>query len=63
MLISADDFGLLNVYNYPVCDNTHEARSYAGHSEHVVRTVSNKDASRLYSVGGNDKTIVQWKRK
>lgn len=63
MLLSGDDFGLLNVYNYPVCDNTHEARSYSAHSEHVVRTVSNKDASRLYSVGGNDKTIIQWKRK
>jgi microtubule-associated protein-like 5 len=61
--VSADDFGLLNIYNYPVCDNSHQARSYAAHSEHVTRAISNADGSKIFTIGGNDKTVMQWKRK
>lgn len=62
-LMSTDDWGLLNVYNFPVMDFTHEARSYAGHSEHVVRVVSSEDGNRFFTIGGNDKTVIQWRRK
>lgn len=62
-LLSTDDYGLLNVYNYPCHDFTHEARSYAGHSEHVVRGVSSEDGNRFFTIGGNDKTVIQWRRK
>ena len=62
-LISADDWGLMNIFNYPVMDSTHQARSYAAHSEHVTRAVSSSDGTRVFSIGGNDKTIVQWRLK
>ena len=62
-LLTSDDWGLLNVYNYPVLDFTHEAHSYSGHSEHVVRVISSSDGKRFWTVGGNDKTVIQWKKK
>lgn len=39
LLVSADDYGLVNVFEYPVPEGRDGsgARSYAGHSEHVVR--------------------------
>lgn len=37
LLATADDFGLLNIYRYPCVSLKHKARSYCGHSEHVVR--------------------------
>jgi microtubule-associated protein-like 1/2 len=60
---SGDDWGLLNIYNYPVLDNSHEAVSYTGHSEHVTRAAFNADGTKLWTVGGQDKTLLQWKRK
>lgn len=62
-LVSCDDFGLLNFYRYPVLDNTHQAHSYAAHSEHVVRAEFSPDGSRLWSVGGQDKALIQWRKK
>jgi len=44
LLVSTDDWGLMNVYNYPVCDSLHEPRSYSGHSEHVVRAKFTPDS-------------------
>ena len=60
---TADDFGLLNIYNYPVVSLKHKARSYSGHSEHVVRCLFTPDASKIFTVGGYDRTLIQWKRK
>lgn len=63
LLATADDFGLLNVYRYPCVSLKHKARSYCGHSEHVVRAIFTPDASRIFTVGGYDKAIIQWRRK
>mgnify|MGYP000072759101 CR=1 FL=1 len=43
LVATADDFGLVNLYRYPVCNLKHQARSYAGHSEHVVRAIFTPD--------------------
>lgn len=63
LLASADDWGLINIYNYPVIDNTHESSSYTGHSEHVTRAAFNQEGDKLFTVGGQDKTLIQWRRK
>jgi len=60
---AADDWGLLNIYRYPVLDNTHESASYTGHSEHVTRAAFNANGTKLWTVGGQDKTLIQWKKK
>lgn len=63
LIASADDFGLLNVFRYPALSAKHKARSYAGHSEHVVRAIFTPEADRIFTIGGYDKTVIQWKRK
>ena len=63
LLVSTDDWGLMCVYNYPVCDSTHEARAYSGHSEHVVRAKFTPDNQNIFTIGGQDKALIQWKRK
>ena len=62
LVVSCDDWGLVNVYNYPVVDLTHQSRSYSGHSEHVVRCAFTADAQRMFTIGGQDKALIQWKR-
>jgi len=52
LVVSCDDWGLVNVYNYPAIDNTHAANSYAGHSEHVVRAAFTPDSQRMFTIGG-----------
>ena len=52
LLASADDFGLVNIYNYPVINHKHQCRSYSGHSEHVLRALFSKDGDKLFSIGG-----------
>jgi len=58
LLATSDDFGLLNVYRYPVMSLKHKARSYCGHSEHVVRAIFNPDASKIFTIGGYDKAVI-----
>lgn len=63
LIVTADDFGLLNVFRYPCLTTKHKARSYAGHSEHVVRALFTPEADRIFTIGGYDKAVIQWKRK
>ena len=63
LLVACDDWGLVNVYQMPVCDNTHEPLSLAGHSEHVVRAEFTPAGDRLFTIGGQDKALIQWKKK
>lgn len=66
LLVTADDWGLINVFEYPVPEGRvaqNCGRSYAGHSEHVVRVEFSADGQRMFSVGGQDKALIQWKRK
>jgi WD40 repeat protein len=62
-MVTGDDFGLVNVYNYPVEHATDASRSFSAHSEHVVRVEFSRDGKRLFSLGGQDKTLVQWRIK
>lgn len=63
ILATADDFGLLNIYRYPCVSLKHKGRSYCGHSEHVVRSIFTPEADRIFTIGGYDKAVIQWKRK
>ncbi len=62
LIATGDDYGLVNVFNNP-CRANHKPISLRGHSEHVVRVRFHKGDSYLFSVGGYDQTIMQWKRK
>eukprot|EP00826_Nyctotherus_ovalis_P024590 TRINITY_DN189_c0_g1_i1.p1 TRINITY_DN189_c0_g1~~TRINITY_DN189_c0_g1_i1.p1 ORF type:complete len:694 (+),score=220.79 TRINITY_DN189_c0_g1_i1:111-2192(+) len=61
LIASGDDWGLVNIYYNP-CREGSQAKSFKGHSEHVVRVRFSADDSRIYSIGGQDKAIIQWKK-
>jgi WD40 repeat protein len=60
IIASADDYGLVNLYRNPCLEGA-KANSYRGHSEHVVRVRFDNNDQRLYSIGGYDRTVMQWR--
>jgi WD40 repeat protein len=60
-IATGDDYGLVNIFRNP-CRVGHNPISLRGHSEHVVRAEFHKDDSYLFSVGGYDQTLMQFKR-
>ncbi len=62
IVLTGDDFGLVNVFNFPN-PSIATSRSYSAHSEHVVRVAISKDSKSVFSIGGEDKALIQWKVK
>jgi microtubule-associated protein-like 1/2 len=60
-IATGDDYGLVNVFRNP-CRMGSVPISLRGHSEHVVRAEFHKNDSYLFSVGGYDQTLMQFKR-
>lgn len=60
-IVTGDDFGLVNVFRDP-CRNGSVPFSLRGHAEHVVRVAWSPDDQYIFSVGGQDQTVMQWKR-
>lgn len=60
LFATGDDFGLVCLFRDPVIKGC--PRSFRGHSEHVVRVMFSNDDGYLYSIGGYDQTLMQWKR-
>jgi hypothetical protein len=56
--VTGCEWGLVNVFEYPVSEHGAGSRSYAGHSEYVIRTVFSADGKRLFTVGGEDKAVI-----
>eukprot|EP00727_Mastigamoeba_balamuthi_P005313 m51a1_g14780 hypothetical protein (1397) ;mRNA; r:446353-450955 len=60
-LVTADDFGMVNLFRYPVAKPAaSEFKRYAGHSAHVTCCRFTKDDKYLMTTGGADKTLFQW---
>ncbi|XP_052766462.1 echinoderm microtubule-associated protein-like 2 isoform X3 [Mya arenaria] len=60
LLVSADDYGKVNLYEYPSRQPRATGHSYPGHSSHVTMAKFLFDNSRVISTGGRDTTIMQW---
>lgn len=60
-IVTADDYGLVNVWRNPARKGA-TPLSLRGHSEHVVRTYFTRGDKYIISIGGFDKTIMQWKK-
>ena len=60
-LVTGDDWGGVNVYNYPVRPGA-KSKTFRAHSEHVVRVSASQNDEFLFSCGGYDQTLMQWKR-
>jgi len=59
-LITGDDWCLLRIFNNP-CLSGHKPRSFRGHSEFVTNCIFVGD--KIFTVGGYDQTLMQWKQK
>ena len=60
LLLTADDFGKVNLYKYPCVVEKAGHSSYLGHSSHVTKVKFTKDDRYVISTGGNDKTVIVW---
>jgi WD40 repeat protein len=63
VICAGDDYGLVQIFRNP-CRKGSMPRSYRAHSEHVVRAKFGRGglAGYLFSVGGYDQTMLQWKK-
>lgn len=63
LIAVGDDYGLVTLFRNP-CRKGSVPRSFRGHSEHVVRVKFGRGAleNYLFSVGGYDQTVMQWKK-
>jgi WD40 repeat protein len=61
LLATADDSGKLNVYRYPCPTEGSEALKCDGHSSHVTKCRWSPKDNYIFTLGGNDTTVMQWK--
>lgn len=62
LIACGDDYGLVQVFRNPARKGA-IPRSLRGHSEHVVRVMFTQEDEYLFSVGGYDQTLMQWKKQ
>lgn len=63
LVLSADDFGQVNLFNYPCVVKNAPSVVCTGHSSHVmnVRVVKNSPTETwVATVGGNDNSVMVW---
>lgn len=60
LLATADDFGKVKLFRYPVSSKGQAYKEYRGHSSHVMNCRWSKDGETLVTVGGNDRCVFQW---
>lgn len=60
-ICTGDDSRLWRIFNNPVRFN-HKPRCYRGHSEFVQNVVWDKNDKYVWTVGGQDMTLMQWKK-
>ena len=61
LLAAGDDYGLVTLFRNPARMGV-VPRAFRGHSEHVTRVLFSDDDGYLFSAGGYDQTVMQWKR-
>ncbi|BFZ11617.1 hypothetical protein BsWGS_14656 [Bradybaena similaris] len=63
ILATADDFGFVKLFEYPVTGKFAKFKKYQGHSAHVTNVRWTHDNSKLISIGGADTSVMIWKRE
>eukprot|EP00743_Colponemidia_sp_Colp-15_P001291 GILK01001415.1.p1 GENE.GILK01001415.1~~GILK01001415.1.p1 ORF type:complete len:813 (-),score=157.91 GILK01001415.1:340-2727(-) len=61
LLAIGDDFGLVKLFKYPSCVPKAAFKAYTGHSAHVTNIRFAHDDAYVFSTGGNDSAVFQWK--
>ena len=62
-LVTADDNHHVKLFSYPVCKEGSQCKVYQGHSEHVPTVRFSTDGLYVFSVGGLDKSVIQYEVK
>jgi microtubule-associated protein-like 6 len=57
----ANDFGKIDLYNFPCLRKSAQSMQLRGHSSHVTNVKFSPDDEFLFSTGGEDQTVMQWK--
>ncbi|KAG2428966.1 hypothetical protein HXX76_011210 [Chlamydomonas incerta] len=60
-LVTADDFSLVKLFNYPVVADDAPFKAFRGHASHVTSVRHLADDQVVVSVGGHDRGIFQWR--
>jgi len=60
VLATAEDSGLVKLFQYPCTQPKAAWKENRGHSSHVTRVAFSAQDRYLISVGGNDKTVLIW---
>eukprot|EP00043_Microstomoeca_roanoka_P006737 m.65510 g.65510 ORF g.65510 m.65510 type:complete len:1912 (-) comp13543_c0_seq2:42-5777(-) len=60
ILATADDFGLVKLFDYPVTIPYAKHKKYLGHSAHVTNIRFTAGDKRLVSTGGGDTALLVW---
>ncbi|KAK1947175.1 Echinoderm microtubule-associated protein-like 6 [Phytophthora citrophthora] len=61
LLVTSDDFGLVKLYRYPCVSKNASSVDHRGHSSHVTNVRWSHDDSYVVSVGGNDRSVMEWR--
>jgi microtubule-associated protein-like 6 len=61
LLVVGDDFGNVTLYNYPCTNKKDECHYCEGHSSFVMNVKFSKDGNYVFSTGGHDLSIMQWR--
>lgn len=60
LLAAADDFGRVKLFRYPCVVKNAASNEYRAHSSHVTNVRWGVDDTKLISVGGLDRCVMQW---
>jgi WD40 repeat protein/Ca2+-binding EF-hand superfamily protein len=61
VLAAANDFGTIHLLNYPCLRNSANQKELRGHSSHVTNVRFSPEDTHLFSTGGEDQTVMQWR--
>ena len=60
-LVAADDNGKVHLFNYPCVIEDAPGHAFKGHASHVSNIRFSADDKRVFSTGGHDRSLFQWK--
>ena len=60
LLATADDFGKVNLFRWPVVVKKQQSKTFLGHSSHVTKVKFSQGDQYVVSTGGNDKCVFVW---
>ncbi|KAG2450199.1 hypothetical protein HYH02_000301 [Chlamydomonas schloesseri] len=61
LVVTSGDDGRLRLFNYPCVVDDAPCRTYLGHCSHVMNVRFSPDNRWVVSVGGNDRSGMQWR--